>query len=162
MEILLALGKCCLQSTQTMEGGICFYTYMTMLLRAARDEAAWWNLTGQSFCLSSRAASRRVQEELSRNPSPAAFLLAVWSSRMQGCSTLRVCSSPSLTRGCLASCWAQQRAASVPGLCSLAMASCGDSCDPGASACHQRGNPSPYASQSVCLSDKRWGLSSLR
>lgn len=44
-------------------------------------------------------------------PSPAAFLQAVWSSTIQGCSMLQVCSSPSLTWDSLAPCWAPLGAA---------------------------------------------------
>lgn len=48
-------------STQTLERGICFYTYKAALFRAASDEAGCWNPTRQRFCLSFKAASHRVR-----------------------------------------------------------------------------------------------------
>ena len=141
----------CCMSTQTLERVICFDTYKAPLARAASNEAGCWTTTLRWFCLSLQGGFTQSGACMKGTLSPAVFLQAVRSSR------LLVCSSPSLTLGPIAPCWAQRRAAAGQVSAARPWQGYGGSGDPGASACHQRENPAPSANQSLCLSD-RWNF----
>lgn len=75
--------------TQTLERGICSSTYKAGLLRAAGDEAGWWNPTLQWFCLPFRAAAHRVPKGAQQEPLlllPFCRLCAAAPSRAAACS----------------------------------------------------------------------------
>lgn len=61
-------------STQTLERGICFYTYKAVLLRATSDEA------GMILPLLQGCFTQGARGSSAGTPSPAAFLHTVWSS----------------------------------------------------------------------------------
>lgn len=92
---------CCV-STQTLERVICFDTYKAPLSRAASDEAGCWTTMLRWFCLSVQGRfTQGVWRSSAGTLSPTTFLQAAGSSRLQ------VCSSPSLTLGPIAPCWAK-------------------------------------------------------